>query len=424
MTVVTLANRTGLNTPQRPYSLSRRLVVVGDSITAQGYYAVGGGYKYSNHGWWCHALAQLGWPLKVANVAALSGRTVADTLATFDAEVVPYNPSEIWALLGQNDVGNVAVATTISRIDQFIARCNALGARVVLGTVTPRTTMTTQIGNDIADINRAIYERARAGTILAFDAHGALRDTTSATGQSLSALQIDGVHPNALGAYRIGTAAAYALSSVYPRMDAYASSNTDNRTASATSAQLLTNPMLTGAAGTVGTGGSGTCATSWSLNRSSGSALTVAGAKTSDTVPRQREWQKMTFGGSPSGTEIIRFQQSLTVASFAGALTLGTSAVRGRATFKTASLPATIQYVRLYIECIDSVPAVTNNTQGLADSSYTQGELPTAEFSIETPEMVVPVGTVMLRVTVNVAFAAGAASGDVYVCDPSVVVVA
>lgn len=54
---------------------NRTVVMDGDSITAHGYTNTGSSLKYNNHGWWVHALAQAGWPLKVLAVPATSSET-------------------------------------------------------------------------------------------------------------------------------------------------------------------------------------------------------------------------------------------------------------------------------------------------------------------------------------------------------------
>ena len=197
--------------------LGTGLVIIGDSISAQGYGQVGTSFRYRNHGWWCHALNILGWPLEVKNMAAVSGRTAQDILAGFDAEVTPHLPAWVFGIVGQNNLG---------------------------------------------------------------DADGG-----------------------------------------------------------------------------------------------------------------------------------------------AAAITLGTTTVKAAITLRQgSSAPTNLQYVSLIIECLNSVPADIGGVMGMADSAYKCGFFPVGESRIETPTIVVPVGTVTLRATLRVAFAAGVAGGEIDATDFEMVI--
>lgn len=402
------------------------LVLIGDSITAQGTTAAQG--KYNNHGWWCHTMMILGWPLRVLSNAAVSGRTAEQVLAGFDAEVAPLRPSWVFGIIGQNNVGDAdGGAAAIAAIQQIVSKANNIGARLVLGTVTPRTAgnMSATVKANIIAINTAIRALERAGSCVVFDSCAALTDPASADGASKSGLQYDTIHPNAAGAALIGRVAASVLSGKLPAFDSCVQGNHDSRLAMAASTQLLANPKCSGSGGTAGTAGSGTIAASWLLGRQSGSALTVVGSKVVETGPKQREWQRMAFSGTLGGVEYVRFQQSVTLASLLAPITPGTTTIYARCSLRNTStaLAATLQYVRLYVEFLNSVPAnVGNGVQGMADSGYQSAFFPTAESRVETQSIVVPETTVTVRLTLNVAFAAGAASGELDATDFELVI--
>ena len=406
-----------------PAAAMRRLVLIGDSITAQGY-TNSAGMKYSNHGWWMHALQILGWPLTIDYISATSGRTCEDINTAFDTETGSAGIEWVWGIMGTNDMGVGAVPAALAEVDALVVKAKARGANVALGTVPPRSSgsMSAAIMSDTLEFNRGMRLRARRGDFLLFDAFSALTDPASTTGAARSSLLLDTVHPNAAGAVLIGRVAAELMAGrLFPLDDATAS-NFDTRSQDAESGVLLLNPKVNGTGGTTGTGATGTTPTSWFLNRQSGSTLAVAGSQVADNDPRGRTWQRLTFSGSPAATELIRLQQSVLLSTYLGTSIIGQT-VRARARFRSSALPSTLQYARLFVECIDVVPAVTASTAGGADSSYTLGWFPTAESVIETPPLVIPSGTLTLRITVNVAFAAGAASGYLDVTDVIVEVV-
>lgn len=397
--------------------MMRRLVLVGDSITSQGY-TNAAGMKYSNHGWWVHALQLLGWPLTLEYVSASSGRTAAQINTAFDTESGSDGIEWLWGLIGTNDMGVGAVPAALAEIDALVLKAKLRGAQVMLGTVPPRASgsMSAAIMSDTLEFNRGMRLRARRGDFLLFDAFSALTDPASTTGAARSGVLLDTVHPNAAGAALIGRVAAEMLAGrLFPLDDATAS-NFDTRSQDADSGVLVLNPKLNGTGGTTGTGATGTTPTSWNLNRQSGSTLAVAGSQVADNDPRGRTWQRLTFSASPAGTELIRLQQSVLLSTYLGASIIGQT-LRARARFRSSGLPTTLQYIRLFIECIDVSPAVIASTASQADSSYTVGWFPTSESVMETPALVVPAATITLRVTVNVAFAAGAASGYLDVTD-------
>jgi len=401
------------------------VVIDGDSISAQGYSSNATSLKYNNHGWWVHALYRLKCPLSVASVAAVSGQTSSQILARFDSTVAVHKPDEVWAIIGQNNLGDAdGGVQCIADLRAYAAKCRDIGATLRLGTVTPRAagSMTAGVKAAILRINAEIRTMGEQRLCVVFDAFSAIVDPASADGAARAGMQYDTLHPNSRGAYYIGFEAAKRSPDLYDNVIA-PSSNADSRLTNATSKQLVANPKCSGTGGTVGTGGSGACAASWSLNRQSGAALTVAGS-VNDADPDAnilgRVWQKMTFGGVvASGVEIVRFQQTVTLSSLAAPVTPGiTKIAKARCFLRTNGLSSNLQYIRMTVEALNSVPTVTYATNGMADSSYQQTVFPTDEGVLDCPAgFVIPSDTVSLRVTFNVAFGAGTCAGDAFVTD-------
>lgn len=402
------------------------VVIDGDSIGAQGYSA-GTSLKFSNHGWWVHSLYKLKQPLRVASVAAVSSQTSSQILARFDTTVAIHNPDEVWAIIGQNNLGDVDNgAQCIADLLEYAKKCAAIGALLMLGTVTPRAagSMAAQVKTNILAINAAIRDMAAARLCVVFDSYSAIVDPASADGAARTGVLIDTVHPNSKGAFYIGREAAARRADLLDNVVS-PSSNADSRLVNASSVQLVSNPKCSGTGGTVGTGGAGASAAGWNLNRQSGSTLTVTGVVNdpdTDTSVLGRVWQKMSFSGTvASGVEFSRFQQTVALASLIAPITPGVSALASiRCRCKTAGLSANFQYVRMLVETLNAVPAATITATGMADSSYQMGVFHAEEGIIECPGFVIPADTVNIRVTINVAYGVGVCAGDVYVTDVDV----
>lgn len=407
------------------YTNSRRLVLDGDSITAQGSPVNAGSLRTSNHGWWCHAMALLNPDLSVVRNAAVSGQGAGAMLARFDAYVAPLQPDEIWGIIGQNNLGDADNGTQcLADIRSYAVKARAIGATLRLGTVTPRSsasmTASATLKTNILRINAGLRAMRDEGLILLFDANAALLDPASSVGAARAGVQYDNdIHPNALGGYYIGLE----FSTTFPDLQGYAPApvgNLDSRLINAASSRLPKNPKCSGSGGSASTAASGVIAADWLLGRQQGSALAVVGAVDADASKPGRTWQKMSFSGTvASSYEYTRFQQSITLASLLAPVVPGvTQITRARARLKAAGVSANIRAVRLYIEQLDSAPATIFSQIGMSDSTYTQTLLPSGEWVIEAPvPALIQPTCVTIRVSINVMFDVGVCTGDVWVTD-------
>lgn len=408
------------------YSNSRRLVLDGDSITAQGNPVNAGSIRSSNHGWWCHAMALLDTNLKVVGNAAVSGQGAGAMLARFDQYVAPLQPDEIWGIIGQNNLGDADNgAQCLADIRAYAIKARAIGATLRLGTVTPRSsasmTASSTLKINILRINTGLRAMRDEGLILLFDANAALIDPISVVGAARAGVQYDNdIHPNALGAYYIGKEFA----DTFPDLKGYAPGPMgalDSRLMNAASARLPMNPKCAPqSGGTAGTATTGTVAGNWLLGRQQGSALTIVGAVEADPVRPGRSWQKMTFSGTvASSYEYSRFQQSIALASLLAPVVPGiTQITRARARLKAANVSSNIRAVRLYIEQLDATPATIFSQIGMSDSTYTQTILPSGEWVIDCPvPAVILANCTTIRVSINVMFDVGTCAGDIWVTD-------
>jgi lysophospholipase L1-like esterase len=401
------------------------LVIIGDSISERGFAQFAGSIRYNNHGWWVHALSILRWPLEVVSVAAVSGRTVANVLDGFDAEVTPFAPTWIWGTLGANDHGTDGALVAL-QFRELAERARAIGSKLMLSTVLPKSSgnMSSTNINTTAAMNRALRQLRREGLIYLFDGYAALVDPSSATGEasSTTGVLVDSVHPGAYGAFQMGlVAAAVVQPFVAPPFDEV-NSNADTRQSYASSQQLLLNPKMAGTTGTEGTGASGDTATSYTLSRATGSNLTLTGSKIDETTPRRRTWQRITFGGTCSGIEIGQLQQNVVFTNLQAAIPVG-SMIRARATFRATSLPANLNHIGFIVQGVTSGFVVEMQATSNATDTTPQVAAPSGEFVLETPPFELTATIARVHSSIQFSFGTGAASGTLDITDVEIVFV-
>lgn len=400
------------------------LVIIGDSLSAQGYVTTAAFPKTQNHIYWPHALSMLKWPLRLVNMAAVSGRTIQQVLAGFDSEVAAYQPAWVWCLVGTNNCGLATAESDVADLQSIAAKCRGIGAKLLLCTIPPRDSagMSSQIQKDMLVLNRGIRAIGRNGDAYIADIHAALHDPTTSNGAAASLMLHDGVHTSAYGAQLSGAEVARSLSgAIIPCRDAV-QGNWDCRQVHAESRQLITNPKCQGTAGTTpGSGGAGTVATGWNLNRNTGSNLISTGSKISETSPR-REWQRITFSGTCSGTEVSKFKINTGIGALLAAVPAG-SRLRARATIRSSGISTNFKCIRLVGELQNGSSVQIVGAGSLEDSTFTQTVMPTDEFVLETPEFLYDSGAVFTQTSIYTEFTTGAASGYIDVTDVELVIV-
>jgi lysophospholipase L1-like esterase len=393
---------------------------------------------------------------------AVSGRTADDVLDNFDTDMSGYSPGWVSLFIGHNDFITRTSAQIVSDITSIYYKVRAKRARLLLITPYSNTTMSSEsYRTALLGAIQGMRELARDNPdIVLVDAHAIIVDPTSSVGAAKTTLLYDTDHLNQIGALLVGKAAAKAIAPFIPAYSTTVSANSDIP-GDATAKQGLLNPKCTGTGGTVGTGGSGTCATSWSMNRQSGSNMTIAGRKeknqavpwvastafaagarifpltytgyhyvcttagTSDsteptwgttlfgtttdntatwtTIPiasddEDKEWQFMDIASASGSNEMMRFQQSIALSSTDFAVG---DTVFGRCEYKMLNARG-LDFIRVQVEFLSSVPAVISSISDLADTTYTLGSYYLPEGVMRTQSAAIPSGTVTLRYTLNV----------------------
>ena len=271
-------------TPARPPV--NTLGVLGDSITDFGT-ASGTTFDSRNaKGYWVWALIRLRHRLRLITEAGVAGNTTAQMLDRLDSYLANGTPGWNLVLGGTNDAaGLVDLATITANLTAIYDRIADSGGRVVAVTVPPKTGASSAQNLRIAEVNRWIKQQGgtRPG-LVACDVYPALVAATS--GDYAAGMSADGTHPAPQGASVMGKIVADTLTPLIPALDVLPYGAVDT-------ANLITNPLLTGTGGTVGTGGTGSVATGWQVHPDQGVASVFACSKVARTDGIAGEWQQV-----------------------------------------------------------------------------------------------------------------------------------
>ncbi len=109
-----------------------KIVCLGDSVTGV-YYHTGGRRAYPEM---LEIAIESAWPKGKVSVinAGISGNTTADGLKRFDNDVLSHQPDLVTVMFGLNDMVRVPIAEFEANLAEFIRRCRAGGAEVLLCT--------------------------------------------------------------------------------------------------------------------------------------------------------------------------------------------------------------------------------------------------------------------------------------------------
>lgn len=295
------------------------IALLGDSITAVTTQTTGVFTSRSSRGFYTWAMQRLGYRLRLVSrpgttTGGVNSNTVAMMAARLQQDVIDLAPGYVHVLGGINDVMNVIPRkTTIDGLAEIYDRVQAAGIRLIVGTLTPLGPSRTDAMRDsIAVINNWIREQAmtRPGVILV-DYHAALASADGQWRGTGNGWSPDDIHPGTGAAMRMGEVLADALRPFVPAVIELPTSNRDSSiaAASASTPNLLANPLMVGTTGSIGSSGAtGQLATSWSLTSYQGGSSTTGAtlSKVARTDDRPGEWQQIT---STATTARVRIQQ-------------------------------------------------------------------------------------------------------------------
>lgn len=310
--------------------------------------------------------------------------------------------------IGTNDLpADSSGPAIVANLLTIWAALRATGARVIAGTIAPRSdgSMTAARSKVLQYVNTWMRETAplMQGLYL-WDSYQNLMDFTSSTSAELSGLSQDHLHFNCPGAFADSTQLVTVLNAVAADLgigldDTVCSADLYDATYNVKGNQL-TNFALTGTGGTKsGTGMTGSVADSWTLYKSSGSTILCAATKGTKTLANGQTvaTQILTVStpGGGAATEEISFFQDYTAA--------GASIYAG-AKFDVASLSGAVSYVDAKQQAQYDIFSVIG-VDGFYDrSGGSIGSLSVAyNGKLQTPARPLPGGGSTVRTSFNVS---------------------
>ncbi|HET6915320.1 MAG TPA: GDSL-type esterase/lipase family protein, partial [Acidimicrobiales bacterium] len=186
------------------------VVFAGDSITADS--ATGTTGHMSSAGAAAIGLYPVGSVGVATGVsdAGVGGNTSTQLLARFDTDVIAKNPKLVHILIGTNDASaDTPLATLAANIRAMIAKCEGIGAQVVMGTVPPNGTgspvdrkalivaynqwicrYAISKGFPVADYYRVLVDPATGGYLAAYDSGDHTHPSPAGTGAMAAELAV------------------------------------------------------------------------------------------------------------------------------------------------------------------------------------------------------------------------------------------
>jgi lysophospholipase L1-like esterase len=267
-----------------------RVAILGDSLGDNNSTA----NNYNGFGYLSQAQARSGWAFDFDDSLnkGISGETSSQILARV-GDVIALAPDRCWLTSGGNDVTNgTAANTVIANIAATVSALTDAGIWVDLIPLLPRTYLMDSTKRALqADIVAGQVALA-GGRCIVHRCDLAILDTGSPTNDPIAGALTDGLHPGVYGS----DVMADPILAYYSRFGGFWERQLQGTLRSV-------NPTLTGSAGTKGTAATGTVASNWRLERSSGTTISAVGSKVADDAG-----QIITFssaGGGATG-ELVR----------------------------------------------------------------------------------------------------------------------
>ncbi len=313
----------------------KKVVTIGDSITANGVTATADSVYLRQRGFMSWLQIRLGFPFtynigfdgtdKIGHDVSISGDGTANMASRFAADVIAKNPDIIIIEGGTNDItGGETAPTIIANVKSMIDAGVASGALVAIFTILPRSDINDRVHglsdvNWSADgrkihhaVNRWIRDYAHAtNNVILLDPYARLLDPSSADGNASDAVSYDGLHPTPEGAYLMADVAVEALKDVVSPPQRLNVSKTDIYDATHNVyGSILTNGYFDGTGGTASTGASGDIPDNFLLERFTGSVISASCSKVArtDDIPGEQFQMIVSCDGTGSGLGEFRFR--------------------------------------------------------------------------------------------------------------------
>ncbi len=250
-----------------------------ETATLTGYPRSANMQRYMDNGWfvWGNILASQKFDL--VGVSAATGRLTTEMVSSVDS-LLALSPAYVAVFGGTNDVTTgVAIGTITENLTSIYSKVSNAGAAVIAFTVPPLSGAPLHATNAelTLELNNWIrtFARTNHGVILV-DAYAAIVDPVNATkGSAATNMLSDGIHPTALGAFKIGTAFNTATQYAATSKDDRTTSNADNYGYNAANPNILDSAPWVATGGSVSAPVTGVSASGW-VGEGSGSITAAA----------------------------------------------------------------------------------------------------------------------------------------------------
>jgi len=319
ITTLTTNTQKAVNFVGRPNS---KIAIFGDSITAQNTSSDARSNQARGYMVQAHALAMRRFSYDSTLNFGVGGNTVTQMIARIQ-DVIDAAPARVLFLGGTNDLsGGDTAATIFARIQTVISTLNDAGIPVDVIPVTPRSyNMDATKRKHLNHLNHLILNEVGNRNPAFFGvvpANIPLIDINSSTGDPITGgffPESDStfLHPQDYGATLMGQVISDYYSVLFPTLPVYFNNQSDAYDATYNPYGYINlNPFLTGTSGTAGTGITGSVATSYTIERNTGSTLTATVSKGTDSAPQNGVTQIIALGRSATGVdgENIRMKQT------------------------------------------------------------------------------------------------------------------
>lgn len=286
----------GVSFPKQP--ISNGLVIWGESLAAMcSVYQDATTVRYLGNNWAAWGLHLAGWPCQLLNVGGHSGWRTDQVIPYFKSDVEAFAPGRVVIAIGVNNIiQGVSLSATMTDLQTMISLCRTIGAEPAICTVAPGESFaaTTTLRDAWQRQNQSVRALCASQNIDCIEWEDAYLDPASANSAPLSGYTDGSVHPNNRGAMMLGQRFASWLRYRYPQP-------VQLRSVSQGAWNAISNPRMSGTAGTVSSGVTGQAPTGNTANKTAN--LTVA----SSIVPRTDEpgnwWQLAVTAATPNNTD-------------------------------------------------------------------------------------------------------------------------
>lgn len=265
----------------------------------------------------------------------VSGVSYPGMLSRVDAVIASGAGHIVMTAASANDRNSWTAAQSLANLDTIIGKISAAGILLTIlldyphgDSVNTSYSMANIAGNPQLDywqaVNRSLWSRHGQNGVRVVDVPALLGDQTSGFGRAITGATVEGLHLTQIGAFTIGRVLAREWRRIYPAIGVLPFGNAEkiNQTGANAKPLLSVNPYFGGTGGTLGAGGSGALADSWTGGATAGLSATFskvtttafAGTSYVDQEGRlSKDWQQIVLGGTATANgEVLLLRQSVT----------------------------------------------------------------------------------------------------------------